>query len=215
MDITPHRLIGLVITAVALQACAARQGGDGAQAGAEECVPVADATALGAGAAARLEGVFRLHMMGTSEGYADRSVSGTLELHAHDSSMYAMSLPGGIPVPDAFTPLYGTLDAAVEEVGGIRVGEAMSLDPTKPGVLVIEQSATSAAGKATTVTLRVGSEANRRDRVRFDGGFLALHVHEITLEGFAGSWVSGLRGADRVGYFCAFRVGEAAPSPEP
>ena len=40
--------------------------------------------------------------------------------------------------------------------------------------------------------LRVGSEANRRGVRRFDGAFTVLRVQQVTDEGFAGTWESGV-----------------------
>jgi hypothetical protein len=54
--------------------------------------------------------------------------------------------------------------------------------------------------------LRLGSVANRRDVVRFDGGYTALRVRELNADGFAGSWESGTRTPSARGYFCATRA---------
>jgi hypothetical protein len=72
------------------------------------------------------------------------------------------------------------------------------VDPESPGVLVIERPG--------QVLLRVGSEANRRGVRRFDGAFTVLRVLQVTDQGFAGAWESGV-GLDRSGgHFCANRA---------
>ena len=86
-----------------------------------------------------------------------------------------------------------------EGVGAVRVGSLSSEDPESPGVLVIE----SQTGAGPSILLRLGSDANRRDLVRFDGGYAVLSVIEITAESFGGTWSSGTQGPDAEGFFCA------------
>ena len=97
------------------------------------------------------------------------------------------------------SPLFGTTDINVEAVGAVRVGDLSSRNPASPGVLVIE----SETGTSPSILLRLGSDANRRDLVRFDGGYAVLRVVEITAESFSGTWSSGARGPDSEGFFCA------------
>jgi hypothetical protein len=53
--------------------------------------------------------------------------------------------------------------------------------------------------------LRVGSEANRRGMRRFDGAYTVLQVQQITEEGFAGTWRSGVNMEQSGGHYCAKR----------
>ena len=54
----------------------------------------------------------------------------------------------------------------------------------------------------------MGSQVNRRDEVRFDGGYTALRVGWIDDEGaFGGSWASGVRTVEAEGHFCAVPAG--------
>ncbi|KPK65214.1 MAG: hypothetical protein AMS21_05335 [Gemmatimonas sp. SG8_38_2] len=85
-------------------------------------------------------------------------------------------------------------------VGGPRLGASTSRDPRAPGVLVVEQGG--------QIVMRLGSEANRRGELRFDGGYFALWVHQFDENGFAGRWTSGTLGAQAKGHFCASRVGD-------
>jgi hypothetical protein len=149
-------------------------------------------------------------LVGTSADYSDRQIEGTLELHPQDSVLQSLALPGGVPVAGARMPLYGALDAAIEQVGGMRLGDATLLDPAQPGVAVLEQVTKNEIGSVTSITMRVGSDANNRDMVRFDGGFMALYVREVTPEGFRGTWASGIRGPEHEGYFCAFQLSDTA-----
>jgi hypothetical protein len=148
-------------------------------------------------------------LVGTTADYADQQVEGTLDLHPQDSALQSLALPGGVPVPGARMPLYGALDASIEQVGGLRLGSAAELDPAQPGVAVLEQVAQQETGSVLSITMRIGSDANNRELVRFDGGFMALYVREITPQGFRGDWASGIRGPEQEGYFCAFRRSDA------
>jgi hypothetical protein len=72
-------------------------------------------------------------------------------------------------------------------------------------VLVIERSAETPTA-AKEITLRFGSDANAVDaRTPFDGTYMALFVHELTSNGFAGRWASGAAGQEASGHFCASR----------
>jgi hypothetical protein len=105
----------------------------------------------------------------------------------------------GGSIPGVTSPLFGSTDVNVEGVGAVRVGSLSSEEPDSPGVLVIE----SDTGAGQSILVRLGSDANRRDLVRFDGGYAVLNVVEITTESFGGTWSSGARGPDSEGFFCA------------
>lgn len=102
-------------------------------------------------------------------------------------------------------PLYGWTDLAIEHVGAVRMGDLSSTDSTKPGVAVLEQR----SPVSLAITLRMGSEANRRGVTRFDGGYTALTVRAVSDGGFRGSWSSSVRSGlvvhEASGYFCAWR----------
>ena len=72
-------------------------------------------------------------------------------------------------------------------VGAIRGGDRARADPEAPGVLVIE----SRTADGPSILVRFGSDANRRDLIRFDGGFMVLRVREVEDGAFAGTWASG------------------------
>ena len=55
--------------------------------------------------------------------------------------------------------------------------------------------------------LRIGSDANRRGVLRFDGGYFVLRVQQVDESGFAGSWTSGLLEVQAEGHFCATALG--------
>ena len=110
----------------------------------------------------------------------------------------------------ASTPLLGSLDIDLGEVGARRIGDPASTDPDAPGVLVLEFD----RGGTRQVMLRIGSEANRVDQRLFDGGHTVLRVQQIDADGFAGTWESGLRSSLAVGFFCATRPLRETPVPE-
>ena len=147
-------------------------------------------------------GEYTLTMVGGADGEEARSVQGTLILHEQADDLRYFSGSGGNAIPGVTAPLFGTADVPVEAVGALRVGDLMSTDPAAPGVLVIE----SETPQGPNILLRFGSDANRRDMVRFDGGYTVLELREIGDDGFGGTWTSGIQRLGAAGYFCAVRV---------
>ena len=159
------------------------------------CVPAAgDPDAV---AAEDLAGTYRLKLVATEGAKAGQPAEGTLRLQPLESSLRVVTI-GGIRDTAASYVHYGSTDVDLEAVGAVRLGDLGSLDPKRPGVVVVERKG--------AITLRLGSEANRRDVARFDGGFTALRVGKVSRNGFTGSWRSGV-GIQRssAGYFCAVR----------
>jgi hypothetical protein len=88
-------------------------------------------------------------------------------------------------------------------VGAVSVGSTASLDPMEPGVLVIEHPTAEGQAPGVQIIMRLGSEANRRDQQRVDGGYTALRVQQATPDRLAGTWASGVGLKQSAGYFCA------------
>jgi hypothetical protein len=105
-------------------------------------------------------------------------------------------------------PLYGSAELDLAAIDAVRVGSISSNDPAAPGVLVIERHERAGQPPRAEITLRLGSEANRRDRQRVDGGYTALRVRELGPSGFSGTWASGLLRERSAGYFCAVKGGK-------
>ena len=145
------------------------------------------------------EGNYRLTMVEEVDNIPTRTAEGSLVLLAQVESFRQFEGSAGGLIPGVTSPLFGSTDVKVEAVGAVRVGNLLSQDPASPGVLVIE----SETGTSPSILLRLGSDANRRDLVRFDGGYAVLTVVEITAESFSGAWSSGVRGQDSEGFFCA------------
>jgi hypothetical protein len=143
----------------------------------------------------QLAGEYELSLEATAGEAAGRSTSGRLWLYPNEPEMRGIPAAGGGVRSDASAPLYGATDIDVETIGGVRLGDAMSRDPQSPGVLLLQQG--------EQLYVRVGAEANRRDLLRFDGGYFALRVREVDERGFAGTWSSGLMSASAEGHFCA------------
>lgn len=145
-------------------------------------------------AATQLAGRWRLQLVATEGTASGRSVSGPLVLLPPPGGRLSVS-----GAPQAAIILVGSTEIAVEEVGAVRMGSTRSADTLAPGVAVI-------AGERT-ITIRIGADGNRRDVIRFDGGYFALQVRSLTADRFAGSWVSGGAGPEESGgYFCATRM---------
>jgi len=162
------------------------------------CVPPAGPVASDASLEGRA-GEYRLTMIEQVDGSPARTTEGALTLLAQVESLRQFAGSAGGSIPGVTSPLFGSTDVNVEGVGAVRVGSLSSEDPESPGVLVIE----SETGTGLSILLRLGSDANRRDLVRFDGGYAVLTVVEITEESFNGTWSSGVRGPDSEGFFCA------------
>ena len=128
-----------------------------------------------------------------------RSVRGALVLFEQTDILRDFIGGAGDPVPGVTSPLYGSTDVDIEAVGAVQVGSLSSEDPASPGVLVIE----SETGASPSILLRLGADANRRNLVRFDGGYAVLTVVEVGEESFSGIWSSGVQGPDSEGFFCA------------
>jgi hypothetical protein len=151
--------------------------------------------------AAGLAGKYDVRMVAVSGEKSGSSANGRLELVAHDSSMRRLTLPGRNSDTTNTVPVYGKAEIDLSAVGAKHAGDLASLDPTRPGVSVFESSSPSASG--SRIILRLGSEANRRDVLRFEGAYTVLRVKQISEGGFAGSWESGAPLPEGGGYFCA------------
>jgi hypothetical protein len=160
------------------------------------CTPESDTTTVGP-VAEQLDGNFRIRLVATAGPQAGKSTVGRLQLQPYDSSLRPVTIAGIRDTASSYV-LYGTADLDLEAVGAVRPGELDSADPLQPGLLVIERKG--------RITIRLGSEANRRDVVRYDGGYTALRVAEGRTDRFAGSWSSGLGSHRTSGYFCAVRA---------
>ena len=156
----------------------------------EACRPTAatlaqDATLLGA------HGRYRLVLVTRTR---NRTVSGVLVL--------VPTAPGRKILGSVSTPLQGSTDIDLREVGAHRIGDPASTDPDAPGVLVLE----SGGRDTRQILLRLGSDANRVDRRLYDAGHTVLRVQQIDADGFAGTWESRVRSSGTGGTFCATRL---------
>lgn len=138
-------------------------------------------------------------MAGMDGRYAVRLVSEDGRTASADLSL--VDQPDGMRrLEDASTPLGGTIEIDLESIGAQPVGDLDSTDPEAPGVLVLE----SDGAEGRTILLRLGSEANQRGRMSFDGAFTVLYVQRMDGEGFSGAWWSGVRATRTEGHFCAY-----------
>ena len=158
--------------------------------------PAADACSAPAGELARaasaagLAGEYQVRLTATHGPRSGAVARGRLLLQPRqDSLQLAEPLPG---VRDTTTryPLAGSLDIDPAALGAAATGDLGSADALAPGVLVIERHPL-AADRPASIMLRLGAEANRRGRARFDGGYFALTVRRLDPDRFAGSWSSG------------------------
>ena len=154
---------------------------------------------LQSASAEQLRGTHRLRLIATEGPKAGDSVEGTFRLQPYDPALRTVTVRG-IRDTAASYVLYGSTDIDLDRLAAVRPGDPGSEDPMRPGVVVIERKG--------TVILRLGSEANRRDVVRFDGGYTALRVRELAGDRFRGTWASGVQAKRSAGFFCAERIAE-------
>ncbi len=148
-----------------------------------------------------LAGEYRFVLVATKGDSSGQRVMGRLSLNPTETAARQWTTRDGQPDPNVTVPLYGSTDINLRAVGAVRLGDLGSQDPRSPGVMVLD----SRAASARQIVLRLGSLANRRDIVRFDGGYAALQIGWVAQDGFGGTWASGVRGPESAGYFCAFR----------
>jgi hypothetical protein len=177
---------------VGTRPCAAPAAGDSLE---------SSATAVG------LPGEYRLHLAATTGPNSGRSIDGDLRLWPVPDSLAHEVMVLGVRDSMANQPVGGSAELDRAALGIVRTGDLGGSDPTAPGVLVIEHRARG-PGARPQIVLRMGADANRRGRVRYDGGYFALTLRGMGADGFSGTWASGAgpTAASATGYFCAGRV---------
>ncbi len=135
-----------------------------------------------------LAGDYGLTLVATSGDEAGEKATGRLTLVARDSTA---------------VPFYGWTDLPVAVVGAHANGSLAAREVEAPGVLVLAMSDSHGAGRVESLTLRLGSNANRVGQLLFDGAYTALYVRWIDEGGFGGDWSSGVTTAEAQGRFCA------------
>jgi hypothetical protein len=192
---------GLWALFAVLMACRQQQAEQQGRAEPERCGPVAGELPVGSRLDG-LEGGYRLRMAAITGQNKGAAVDGRLRLEPNDTGhLFRSRLPGGTRDTTARYPYFGTAEIDLEAVDAVRPGDLAALDPDAPGVLVIESP--------NEVMLRFGSEANRSDVVRFEGGYTVLRVRRIEADGFQGNWSSGGPMPTASGYFCAKRAADS------
>jgi hypothetical protein len=174
----------------------------------ESCLPP-QAASLENPPTGDMAGEYALTMVATTGPESKRRV-GKMWLTRTDAAHRHPLTSTGATMEEVVIPYFGSVEIELEEVGALEVGDASSRDPDEPGVLWLEQRLNPPEGPAS-ITLRLGSLANRKGAQEFDGSYTALHVHEVSLGRFAGKWVSGSMGQQTIGYFCAERVSVRHP----
>jgi len=99
--------------------------------------------------------------------------------------------------------LVGAAELDASLVGAAVPGPAGSRDPAAPGVGMYVFPTPGSATLA--IVLRLGAEANRRDRQRFDGAHTTLRVTAVGEDRLGGEWSSDEGGRHAEGGFCAIR----------
>jgi hypothetical protein len=194
-----------LVLVVAALACTPRQPAPAADAASAACAPASGPLAADVSAVA-LSGAYRLDLVASRGARAGDSSSADLELVAAADSFQTPPPVAGWRDTTTRLPLIGWTSLQPDAVGATDTGPLDAHDPSAPGVLVIERR-TRKADAPREILLRLGAEANRRDRVRFDGGYFVLTVLRVDEQGFAGTWASAAGVSGAGGHFCARKAG--------
>ncbi len=149
-------------------------------------------------------GQYRLVMVATAGDSAGRSTAGSMQLSVQSEELQIP--PMGSADDGTRMLMYGSTEVDLKRILAVEVGVLDSDDPLAPGVLVLERPVELDGGSSMEITVRLGSEANRRGVTRFDGGYTALFVRQASPGGFAGNWASGVTGQLSSGHFCASKT---------
>lgn len=153
-----------------------------------------------------IAGEYQLRLVATSGAKSGSAVDGALTLQPQSGQLRYRVRPGGATDSAVGHPFYGAADVDLNAVDAVMVGDITSLDPAQPGVLVVQSHARAGQTPRAEIMLRLGSDANRQDRQRIDGGYTALRVRQLSPGGFSGTWASGVVSEQSAGYFCAVRA---------
>ena len=170
----------------------------------DACVPTG-AARIESAPTADMSGEFALTLAATTGPKSQYRVAGKVWLVSSDADHRHPFTMGGAKVEDVVTPYFGWAEVELEAVGALEIGDVSSRDPNEPGVLWLEQRVGAPDGPVS-ITIRLGSLANRSGSQEFDGSYTALHVYEASPSRFAGEWISGSMGRQTTGYFCAERL---------
>jgi hypothetical protein len=172
-------------------------------------------------------GQYTLTIVATAGPSDGASVRGSLWLESATAARDSAVAPsGGHAVSDtARIPLYGATDVDLAGVSASPLGGVAdaapsphSLDPRRPGVLVWRR-VDSARVEATWRLYIATTDNDRRacdhggacdDRVPTDGPGVALEIHKLDVNGFAGNWRLIAAGPVH-GYFCVAPVRYYSP----
>jgi hypothetical protein len=200
---SPHHALrpGIAAIAACLAAALACAGNSrpGKAASGDGCLPVEGRLAADVPWDS-LPGSWRLTLVATAGPKAGTRVEGTMTLQARDPAVRRMESPGTTAIT---VPIFGTTDIALEDVGAVRIGNVQSADSAQPGLAIW---VSTAADTAVSAVLRIGQEALRTDIVRFDGGYTALFLRQVSATSIRGGWTSAVTPMESSsGHFCAVR----------
>ena len=143
-------------------------------------------------------GLAGAHVLFMVSDAADSKVArGGLDLHAPEGQSSGFGLAPA---------LIGATEIDASEVGAAVPGSAASVNPFAPGVGLYVFAEDAERPDDLTVVIRLGEEANRRDRQRFDGAHTTLLLESIGADRFGGTWTSADGARRASGLFCAVRA---------
>ena len=169
----------------------------------EDCTTFDAGAALRTDEIARLAGDFTLVMTATGGEQSGNTASGVITFRANIDDMSKMAETAETFRSNVVVPYYGMSDIDVSAVGALPLGHAASDDPVQPGALMVQ--ANTPAGDARSLVVRLGTDGNMRNVMRFDGGYTVLRVRYVSADTLLGEWASGTMTETASGYFCAIR----------
>lgn len=208
----PSVLLSLACASVVLAGCIRRPGAEPAWVAWAACT-VGDPVASPINSPADLAGEYEITLYATSGPDVGETTTGWMTLSPQAEALLAVPDVDGTPLPGPSMPLYGSAEIDLGRVGATAAGELRSTDPEAPGVGFYAQTGQDTVPQR--LTLRLGTEANRRGQVRFDGTYMSLMVRAYGETGLMGEWQSGgVEGEDASGRFCATRRAARRTGPD-
>ena len=187
----------VVLFAVSVTACAARNRIDTTVACEQlihEEALVSDSTV------GSLAGSYLLQVSAESGPQQGASTRASLTLIAMPESLQTLYLTEDIPIEGAWAPFFGFSDMEPGKVGAVDTRPSVVADSTRTDALVV---ASRNETGAYSIVIRLGTSATGPQPI--EGGYFVFDIKNISDQGFAGEWRSGM-GNERVdGIFCAIR----------
>jgi hypothetical protein len=155
-----------------------------------------------------LAGSYAVEFVGVAGSGKGRRTEGHLILKPRPDSLVEVRGLDGTLLSWIRDPLYGSLDADLEDVGAYVQGNVHSMDVATPGVVIREYDYAREEPPKRVVAILFGSLQNQSDIAFLDGPFVESEVTSIGSMGFAAWWEASIGPLTyrSAGYLCARRL---------